>query len=87
MCIRQEKGFCCVEFSVCPDELATLPGGSDAAPAGFSFDTSLSPARAKVDHGCRSTENSIDYISIPESGEMKNVEEMQYCSTCFEVLL
>ena len=27
ICIRQEEGFCCVEYRVCPDQLALLPGG------------------------------------------------------------
>ncbi len=64
--MRQEAGFRCVEYSVCADQLSPLlPGGDDAAPPGFSFDTAPDDAQARVDDDCLS--DSIDVISIPES--------------------
>ncbi len=32
ICIRQEEGFCCVEFFVCPDQTGALPGGAVSEP-------------------------------------------------------
>ncbi len=65
--------MCCVKYKVCPDQLGTLPAAviDNAAPAGFSFDTSPAPAVARQDGGCDSTTNSLDYISIAESGESR----------------
>ena len=50
-CMRQEKGFCCVEYSICPDTTFQL-GGSDSV---------NSPENAMQDELCL----SVDYIAIP----------------------
>eukprot|EP00095_Tigriopus_kingsejongensis_P007396 maker-scaffold112_size353035-snap-gene-1.18 protein:Tk07396 transcript:maker-scaffold112_size353035-snap-gene-1.18-mRNA-1 annotation:"PREDICTED: uncharacterized protein LOC101893744" len=52
ICIRQEAGFCCVEYSVCPDVAET------------SMTLSLGDSAAKLDREC-ATE---DYVGIPGSG-------------------
>ncbi len=42
ICIRQEEGFCCVEYEVCPDQRTILPAkNDDGLPAGFSFDQQI----------------------------------------------
>ncbi len=64
ICVRQEDGFCCVEYQVCPDQRGTLPGG---LPSGFSFDGTQ--ANSRVDTNCRKADNSLDFISIPASCE------------------
>ena len=68
ICIRQEEGFCCVEYYVCPDQDVQLPGAV-SAPAGFSFDTTQANQNSRVDDSCRSGKNSVDHIAIPESSE------------------
>ncbi|TRY81100.1 hypothetical protein TCAL_13875 [Tigriopus californicus] len=48
ICIRQEAGFCCIEYSLCPDANS------------FSIDTNMMLMMAKVETECF----SVDYITI-----------------------
>ncbi len=67
MCIKPQTGYCCVQYEVCADERGAL---NPAAPTtGFSFDTGRSPAQSRNGNECDSGNDSIDYISIPGSGE------------------
>ena len=54
-CIRQECGFCCVQYTPCAD----VP-----ADESFSIDTNLATAIAQADSVC-----SLDYIGIPGLGK------------------
>jgi hypothetical protein len=57
VCIRQEEGFCCVQFQVCADQ-STPTAGINANP-GFSLDETN--AGVMYDSIC----NTFDYIAIP----------------------
>ncbi len=63
-CIRAARGFCCVNYQVCPDQLV-VPAGAIAAP-GFSFDGQKDDALTDAD--C--LQPTQDYIAIPQSGKI-----------------
>ena len=49
MCIRQESGFCCVQYQVCTDTNS------------FSIDSTIAAAgNSQVDSLC-----TLDYVTIP----------------------
>ena len=79
--MRQEAGFCCVQYAICPDQLTPLlPGGMDAAPPGFSFDTIPPIAMAMQDDACL-MDPDTDFISIPESGACCRYSSSSRCDT------
>ncbi len=50
-----------------------------AMTAGFSFDTRAGITMAKLDDECKSDDNTIDYISIPQASECP---ESSYNDSC-----
>ncbi len=56
VCIRPEQGFCCVMYSLCPDQPE-----ADA----FSLDNEATAADVMNDDNCL----TFDHITIPESGK------------------
>ncbi|TRY67159.1 hypothetical protein TCAL_15792 [Tigriopus californicus] len=74
ICIRQELGYCCVEYTVCPDDV----------PLGFTLGV-LEPEMAKHDSDCE----SVDFVGIEGSSSacrQSGTPAMLYSKYCGDKL-